>query len=528
MGKGWDASGIAFSVALWREVLRVLKPGGYILAFGGTRTYHRMTCAIEDAGADIRDCILAWKYGSGFPKSMNVSIAIDKASGAMGHRGKRVSVAGNRLNGGEDVPNAFGVAAHEPITDDAKAWAGWGTALKPAWEPVVVARKPLEGTVAANVLKYGTGAMNIDASRVPTSDRLGGGHSSSGQQMSDGWHRPWMDDPEAVEANAARSRAAVEKAEALGRWPANILLTHAPDCSDEGCVAGCPCAAMDEQSGGDGASRFFNRLPIEEDDLVPFFYTPKASRSEREAGLHVGNMLCSCEATRREWDEEDRQAVIRAETGTSRLAATIGSMTGDASAWPTTLSGSSTTVERSLKASTYTTSTETNSTTESITSSRSRNLSTSASTPDVNGETESGGSPVVFAESTSPSTRVGSTSLQTEAPCTDAAEAATSGSSLPPSGHGSRVCPRCRKPESKNGSVWCSHPTVKPISIMEWCLTLVAREGAVVLDPFMGSGTTGIAAVRCKVNFIGIEREEEYLRIAEARIRHHGGDPEKA
>jgi site-specific DNA-methyltransferase (adenine-specific) len=434
MNKGWDASGIAFSVTLWREVLRVLKPGGYILAFGGTRTYHRMTCAIEDAGADIRDCILAWKYGSGFPKSMNVSIAIDKASGAMGHRGKRVSVAGNRLNGGEDVPNAFGVAAHEPITDDAKAWAGWGTALKPAWEPVVVARKPLEGTVAANVLKYGTGAMNIDASRVPTSDRLGGGHSSSGQQMSDGWHRPWMDDPEAVEANAARSRAAVEKAEALGRWPANILLTHAPDCSDEGCVAGCPCAAMDEQSGGDGASRFFNRLPIEEDDLVPFFYTPKASRSEREAGCDALEPKTAQEAVSR---DPESAGAKNPRAGANRGA---GAALYYCSLCDISLQGG-----RAAKA------------------------------------------------------------------CAKAED-------------GQHV------PEARGqmGAIRNNHPTVKPISIMEWCLTLVAREGAVVLDPFMGSGTTGIAAVRCKVNFIGIEREEEYLRIAEARIRHHGGDPEKA
>jgi site-specific DNA-methyltransferase (adenine-specific) len=388
MNKGWDASGIAFNVDLWREALRVLKPGGYILAFGGTRTYHRMTVAIEDAGFEIRDCI-GWHYGSGFPKSLDVSKAIDKSAGAE----REVIGVSARHGGGTNHVYGVGMGDHKvpdltaPATDDAKAWAGWGTALKPAWEPVVVARKPLEGTVAANVLKYGTGAMNIDASRVPTSDRLGGGHSSSGQQMSDGWHRPWMDDPEAVEANAARSRAAVEKAEALGRWPANILLSHGPDCSDEGCASGCPCAALDAQSGGDGASRYFNRLPIEEDDLVPFFYTPKASRSEREAG-------CDALGSKPPPALELKVSMKSPRAGAGRTAESI------------------------------------------------RN----------------------------------------------------------------------------------NHPTVKPVSIMEWCIKLVAREGAVVLDPFMGSGTTGVAAVRCKVNFVGIELSPEYIEIARARIGHARGD----
>ncbi|AXH68079.1 DNA methylase [Mycobacterium phage Target] len=134
MGKKWDGSGIAFDVEMWEQCLRVLKPGGHLLAFGGSRTWHRLTVAIEDAGFEIRDSI-AWLYGSGFPKSLDVSKAIDKAAGA---------------------------------EREVRQWQGWGTALKPAFEPIVVARKPLVGTVAANVLEHGTGALNIDACRIGT------------------------------------------------------------------------------------------------------------------------------------------------------------------------------------------------------------------------------------------------------------------------------------------------------------------------------------------------------------------------
>lgn len=136
MGKGWDSTGIAYDAEVWAECLRVLKPGGHLLAFGGTRTWHRLAAGIEDAGFEIRDSI-AWLYGGGFPKSMNVATAIEKTA---------------------------------PGSEDAEAWEGWGTAIKPAFEPIVVGRKPLNGTVAANVLMYGTGALHVNACRVPMSD----------------------------------------------------------------------------------------------------------------------------------------------------------------------------------------------------------------------------------------------------------------------------------------------------------------------------------------------------------------------
>ena len=256
MGKKWDASGIAYNVELWQECLRVLKPGGHLLAFGGTRTYHRMAVAIEDTGFEIRDSI-HWVYGSGFPKSHNVSIAIDKEAGAMKHRGKRTSVAGN-IAQGEQVEPAKSMPSHEGITDAAKQWNGWGTALKPAHEPIVVARKPLVGTVAANVKEHGTGAINIDGCRIGTDGECF--DDLKGRPITKLATRRADESDEEYRQRVLESpgqQKALEKLKDLGRWPANIIFDEA---------AG---AELDEQSGLE-ASRFF--------------YCPKPAKSERNAG----------------------------------------------------------------------------------------------------------------------------------------------------------------------------------------------------------------------------------------------------
>ena len=168
MGKSWDYD--VPQKKVWEEVFRVLKPGAHLLAFFGSRTYHRGVVQIEDAGFEIRDQIM-WLYGSGFPKSHNIGKAIDKEAGA------QRKVIGNNKNFGvtrkEDGKNSFGDykgewELTEPATEAAKQWDGWGTALKPAHEPIVVARKPITQTVAKNVLEYGTGAINIDECRVET------------------------------------------------------------------------------------------------------------------------------------------------------------------------------------------------------------------------------------------------------------------------------------------------------------------------------------------------------------------------
>jgi len=209
MGKSWDSSGIAYSVELWRECLRVLKPGGHLLAFGGTRTWHRLAVAIEDAGFEIRDNI-AWLYGSGFPKSHNISKAIDKAAGA------ERTVVGSRIaddiRGGnmhaENRGERHTIDITAPATDDAKAWDGWGTALKPAHEPIVVARKPVVKTVANNVLTYGTGALNIDATRVGT--EVISVHNAPKGTFAGG--------------DAERGSDTDSYRQHEGRWPANIIL----------------------------------------------------------------------------------------------------------------------------------------------------------------------------------------------------------------------------------------------------------------------------------------------------------------
>jgi site-specific DNA-methyltransferase (adenine-specific) len=288
MGKKWDASGIAYNVDLWRECLRVLKPGGHLLAFGGTRTYHRMAVAIEDAGFEIRDSI-HWIYGSGFPKSLDVSKAIDKAAGVERRVigvGKSGTTAIWSADGGM---GNFDITA--PATDAARTWEGWGTALKPAHEPIVLARKPLVGTVAHNVLTYGTGALNIDGCRV--------GQDVMNKTASNGT---------VISANRAMSgpnygRSVVGTTS--GRWPANVIHDGHPDVVDRfprakggaypavrgdavstTFASGQPTEGGARQMGDDGsAARFFAATPYTGLDGESFIYVPKPSRTERNAGL---------------------------------------------------------------------------------------------------------------------------------------------------------------------------------------------------------------------------------------------------
>ena len=257
MGKGWD-HGVP-GVEFWVEALRVAKPGAHLLAFGGTRTYHRLACAIEDAGWEIRDCVM-WVYGSGFPKSHDVSKAIDKAAGAEREKVPATGGLHKNRNLNDDGWSKIGeveptMDSASPATDAARQWSGWGTALKPAWEPIIVARKPLCGTVAENVLKHGTGGINVDGCRVPTDDvipKMAGKSILGGS--SEGWDRPWKNDPNGLARRQAAADAAIEKANTLGRWPANLI--H------------------------DGSEEPTNLLG----DAARFFYCPKASKADRDEG----------------------------------------------------------------------------------------------------------------------------------------------------------------------------------------------------------------------------------------------------
>lgn len=335
MGKRWDSTGIAYSVELWAEVERVLKPGGHLVAFGGARTYHRMACAIEDAGLQIRDSLM-WLYGTGFPKSLNLP-------------------------------------------------GGVGTALKPAHEPVVMARKALDGTVLANLLKHGCGVLRIDDCRLGASKDVPA--STGSRNLADlecGW--------------GLKAKADVPGRDpGVGRWPANVLLDEAAaeqlDHQTGELESGFMAAGTLREGGQAVALGHFSGIASvdgtygDAGGASRFFYVAKPSRSERDAGLDDLEPRTAGQATGR----EDGSAGLRS--------------------------------------------------------------------------------------------------------------------------------PRAGAGRTSEG-VRNHHPTVKPVAVMEWLVDLVAPPGGVVLDPFCGSGTTGVAAVRRARSFIGMEREADYVEIATRRIKH--------
>lgn len=271
MGKKWDSSGIAYSVELWQQCLRVLKPGGHLLAFSGSRTYHRMVVAIEDAGFEIRDMI-SWISNKTFPKSQNIAKAIDKQAGARSHVAKGFLVAGEYNNRKLEGPDTD-YQDPELVTPQAKQWQGWGTALKPTVEPIVMARKPVEGTIANNVLKYGTGGLNIDGSRIGTEERTNEGMSSLGVMHDDNW------EPKQV-SNTVQ-----------GRWPANIILDPytaelLDEQSGERVSGGGSKGVMGGMfgNGQDNPNRA-NSLYFDKGGASRFFYVAKASKRDRNEGL---------------------------------------------------------------------------------------------------------------------------------------------------------------------------------------------------------------------------------------------------
>jgi site-specific DNA-methyltransferase (adenine-specific) len=273
MGKRWDYD--VPSVEVWAECLRVLKPGGHLLAFAGTRTQHRMAVRIEDAGFEIRDMI-AWVYGSGFPKSLDVSKAIDKAAGA--ERAKIPASGGlhNNANLNDDGWSKVGsqnptMDGPIPATDAARQWQGWGTAMKPALEPITMARKPLVGTVAANVLEHGTGALNVDGCRVGLREARQLNRAGS------------------IGYGGSEPQGIVEDG-GMGRWPANLI--H--DGSEE--VVGLfPETGQSLPFVGSGGRRnvlgdkgceYTGTGYTDSGSAARFFYTAKASASERQGVTH--------------------------------------------------------------------------------------------------------------------------------------------------------------------------------------------------------------------------------------------------
>ena len=316
MGKKWDGGDIAFRTEVWEQVLRVLKPGGHLAAFSGTRTYHRMACAIEDAGFEIRDQI-GWAYGSGFPKSHDVSKGIDRTLGAERDKVPPRSVIGHQRNNGNvrpymDDPDHMTVS-DTPATAEAERWSGWGTALKPAWEPIVLARKPLsESTVATNVLRWGTGAINVDGCRVQTKDiQVGRDGEPTAKQVycgngatnfsakpglrrvgAVGWGGP-LKRLSAVPGQEGKLVARTEPSN-LGRWPANLVhdgseevITAFPDSDgQQGDLNATNRDRPTKTCFGDMAPPLPHLARNDSGSAARFFYTAKADSDDRIGSKH--------------------------------------------------------------------------------------------------------------------------------------------------------------------------------------------------------------------------------------------------
>jgi site-specific DNA-methyltransferase (adenine-specific) len=437
MGKTWDS--FVPGPATWKEVFRVLKPGGHVLMFSGTRTFDIATLALRLAGFEIRDC-LSWMYGQGFPKSMDISKAIDKQAGA-----EREVVGPSRRHGGGSTDKfardewtknnmaTMGMVETAPATPEAKQWEGWGTALKPSWEPIVVARKPVVGTVAANVLKYGTGALNIDATRIATNDKLGGGaetETRADQKTNEGWTRPWMDDPDAQTAHAARVRENVAKAEVLGRFPANTLLTHTEDCVQTGTKT--VRSNGHYPSARPGTTTITTDGHAGQEGLVESYTT----------GETVESWECAKDCPIR---------LLDAQTGV--LKSGVPGFRGAGG---------------------------------EVNTSPAYGAESRKAGDSMTGFGDQGGASRFF--------------------------------------YNGKVTKKERNLGLPEGMV-NDHPTVKPVDVMEWLIKLITPPGGWVVDPFMGSGATAVAAAKLDVNFIGLELDPSYVEIAAHRAAHYGATP---
>lgn len=403
MGKAWDddkggrKQWVAWMTEVMRECLRVLKPGAHGLVWALPRTSHWTATALEDAGFEVRD-VVTHLFGSGFPKSLDVSKAIDKAAGAQGEiieqrkAGVVNGMSKSRVaQGARPTVTVSDGAIRAPSTDAAKKWQGFGTALKPASEHWILVRKPCsEKTVAANVLKWGTGALNIDASRIDPSSSARGNKNPSGRGGGMYGHGEFTGEWSATQ----------------GRFPANLVLSHTPYCSNLICDLECAIMMLDQQSGhlsGPGNKRTRGKhsessskfgMGGGEPTVIHdrggtasrFFYCAKISKSERNAGLE------------------------------GMEARDHGLYDGGI---------------------------------------------------DSNGARKLG-----------------------------------------------------RKPEEATVAAANNHPTVKPQKLMGYLIRMVTPPGGIVLDPFMGSGSTGCAAIGERFGFIGMEREAEYHEIAQKRIQH--------
>jgi DNA modification methylase len=505
MGKEWD-HGVP-GVEFWTEALRVAKPGAHLVAFGGTRTFHRLAVAIEDAGWEVRDC-LSWLYGSGFPKSHDIGKAIDKVNGetdrlhrftawmrTTGVTAKQANEATGTFMGSHyltagsqpaiptvelwrklrplcgDVPewvnqlverheaerevvgkdgrsaneswlgtakrgeNGFGIGEWDitrPSTDAAKQWDGWGTALKPAWEPIVLARKPLVGTVASNVTQYGTGGINVDGCRIGfASDADKSSAFPGGRLTSHGSGS--LAGPGAAQ-DAERSGFDTER-NALGRWPANV-------CLDEDAAALFP------------ESRFFFVAREGQCDNVNDA-TPTSSPADNQADSAQG---LASQSHNQEKCGVGLASTPDCDCSTQRHSHALNAEPMDS-------------------------------------------IATTQTTPTC---CESCGSALpVTEESTS-----------------QASAERVEGVNVRVSETRFLYSPKASRREREAGCESNGHPTIKPIALMRWLCRLVTPPNGLVLDPFNGSGSTGCAAVLEGFRYLGAELDADYVEIARKRIAH--------
>ena len=509
------------------EALRVAKPGAHLLAFGGTRTFHRLACAIEDAGWEIRDCLL-WLYGSGFPKSLDVSKAIDKAAGAKRTELVRdkattdpryacdshsehlpVSKGWNKnsmVQPGKDCPARYEFA---PATDAARQWEGWGTALKPAWEPIILARKPLEGTVAANVQKWGTGALNIDGARVDgpvTPDQLSAIGSGKGYGNSPGHGIYHGVGGEKIPPHPS------------GRWPANLIHDGSDEvvgmfpqadsahirtpaelrkvCNVESCfgTGGRPGWGYDDSG---SAARFF--------------YCAKAQKSERWRFLS-----CNCQTVNLcSWIGKDGEPCQKQD---QNLSDRTDSMLHEQDICAETLKGDlfcntsgfgHKQMGESQKDNACITSTEIDKTTPSEILSLSHIPNTNGSITDAGLSKVSGTNHVRFA---------GDSFRLMEGtficPPKDGRFMGVVVNATSPLWLGLNKCVACGSDLRET-----AHPTQKPLALMSYLIQLITPPGGVVLDPFAGSGSTLRAAANLGFRSLGVELSREYCQIIIARMQ---------
>ncbi len=486
MGKSWDSSGIAFDTDMWADLFKLVKPGGHLLAFSGSRTYHRMAVAIEDAGFEIRDMI-EWLYGSGFPKSLNIGKAVDKL------RGKEVTTTyePNYKN------DKFGKGLGGGVTDNTPSdneYNGYGTALKPAHEPCVLARKPIEGTVANNVLKHGTGGLNIDGTRV---------------EAEPGLAKNWTDRKAPAGFNGDKSGIygsgktdTPSDYTPTGRFPANLI--H--DGSDEveavfPQTKSTPRTATKGGTGGVGVNTSFQRGSetggfSDSGSASRFFYTAKSSRAERNSGLDSTRTIKYNTGICKDDNIELVQLLRRA---TSELTMR----------WLTDESGVNIMAQcQSDSLSTILT------TINKITTSQILSLwmhsHTNESTQAANSEMASGGSLARSAESSSSSAKTNGISQKRGGLSTEDVSRVIS-----------ELLSLIKDEENWQPSSNI-HSTVKPLSLTKYLATLIKPPtGGRLLVPFSGSGSEMIGALQAGWEYVeGVELTEEYIPIAEARIKH--------